>query len=145
MAVSGVLLASEGRPIPPGAVDLAARIAERSRAPVYVFSIARVYGTAFGLQAPGLLPSKQEWAEQRKIAADAVRALRRRGVRAEGRVVGTRKGAKRIVQEAERLGCEAIVMGADPPRNRLVADLMWSQEPQRVKRRAKVPVHLVTE
>jgi hypothetical protein len=36
------------------------------------------------------------------------------------------------------------VMAADPPRNRFVADLMWSQEPYRVRRRAKVPVHLVT-
>jgi len=26
-----------------------------------------------------------------------------------------------------------------------LADLMWSQEAYRVKRRAKVPVHLVTE
>jgi hypothetical protein len=33
-------------------------------------------------------------------------------------------------------------MGADPPRNRVVADLMWSQEPYRVLRKARVPVHL---
>ena len=36
-------------------------------------------------------------------------------------------------------------MGADPPRSRLVADLMWGQEPYRVKRRSTVPVHLVVE
>jgi hypothetical protein len=35
-------------------------------------------------------------------------------------------------------------MAADPPRNRFISDLMWSQEPYRVQRRAKVPVHLVT-
>jgi hypothetical protein len=36
-------------------------------------------------------------------------------------------------------------MAADEPRNRIVADLMWSQEPYRVQRRAKVPVLLVTD
>jgi hypothetical protein len=58
-------------------------------------------------------------------------------------VVATRKATKRIVGEAARLGCEAIVMPADPPRNRFLGDLMWSQEAHRVRRRAKVPVHLV--
>jgi nucleotide-binding universal stress UspA family protein len=52
-------------------------------------------------------------------------------------VIGTRAGAKRILNEARRLGCDVIVMGADPPRNRLVADFMWSQEPYRVRRRAR--------
>jgi len=37
------------------------------------------------------------------------------------------------------------VMAADPDRNRIVADTLWSQEPQRVRRRAKVPVFLVVE
>src|SRR5207244_1196065 len=78
------------------------------------------------------------------VVGDAVKALKKQGVDASGRVLATRKATKRIVAEAERLGCNAIVMAADPPRSRLVADLMWSQEPYRVQRRAKVPVHLVT-
>lgn len=72
-----------------------------------------------------------------------MKALKRQGVAAEGHVLATRKATKRIVAEAERLRCEAIVMAADPPRNRLFADLMWSQEPYRVKRRSPLPVHLV--
>jgi hypothetical protein len=36
-------------------------------------------------------------------------------------------------------------MAADPDRNRFVADFLWTQEPQRVRRRAKVPVFLVFE
>ena len=36
-------------------------------------------------------------------------------------------------------------MAADPDRNRVVGDMIWSQEPQRVRRRAKVPVYLVAE
>ena len=139
-----VLLASEDRPISPAAIDQAARLAEPARAPVYVFAIARVHGTSFGFPNPGLLPTKAEWEAQRASVQKAVKALRKRGLRSEGRVVGTRAAGKRIVREAERLGCEAIVMGADAPRSAWVADFIWSQEPQRVRRRARMPVYLVT-
>jgi nucleotide-binding universal stress UspA family protein len=142
--VDRVLLASEGRAIPAAAVDRAAELARAGRGSVHVFSVARVWGTGLGLPNPGLLPSKREWDEQRTVVADAVQALKKRGVEATGHVLATRRATKRIVGEAERLGCSAIVMAADPPRNRLLADLMWSQEPYRVLRRAKVPVHLVT-
>jgi nucleotide-binding universal stress UspA family protein len=137
--VRRVLLASEGRAIPKRAVDYAARFG----APVHVFSVARVWGTSLGLPNPGLLPTRKEWDEQRRLVTTAVKALRKRGVEADGHVLGTRKATRRIVGEAERLGCDAIVMAADPPRGRLVADLMWSQEPYRVRRRAKIPVYLV--
>jgi nucleotide-binding universal stress UspA family protein len=139
-----VLLASEGRAIPAAAVDRAAELARESGGRVHVFSVARVWGTSFGFPNPGLQPTRHEWKEQKAVVDDAVRALEKRGVDATARVLGTRKATKRIVSEAERLGCTAIVMAADPPRNRFVSDLMWSQEPYRVKRRAKVPVHLVT-
>ena len=58
-------------------------------------------------------------------------------------MLGTRRAASKICAEALALGCDVIVMGADPARNRFLGDLMWSQEPQRVKRRAKVAVYLV--
>jgi nucleotide-binding universal stress UspA family protein len=139
-----VLLASEERVITPGAIDQAARLAQPGGAPVYVFAIARVHGTNLGFPNPGLLPNKQEWEAQRTSVERAVKALRKRGLRSEGRVVGTRSAAKKIVREAERLGCEAIVMGADEPRSAWVADFIWSQEPQRVRKRARMPVYLVT-
>ena len=138
--VSKVLLASEGRPISEEAVDFAASF----RAPVYVFSIARVFGTSLGFPNPGLLPMKHEWDEQRGLVDKAVKALGRRGIDSGGRVIGTRRGAKRIVDEAERRSCDVIVMAADAPKPWLLADFMWSQEPYRVRRRAKVPVYLVT-
>jgi nucleotide-binding universal stress UspA family protein len=141
--VRAVLLASEEREISPAAVQLAARMARRCRAPVHVFSIARVWGTTFGFPNPGLNPTKGEWDTQRRNVDKAVKALRRKGIDADGRVVGTRAAAKRIVREARRLECDAIVMGADPPRGRLLADFIWSQEPYRVRRRADVPVYLV--
>jgi nucleotide-binding universal stress UspA family protein len=139
-----VLLATEGRAIPAAAVERAAELARERGAGVHVFSIARVWGTSFGFPNPGLQPTRQEWKDQRALIETTVKALEKRGVDATGRVLGTRKATKRIVDEAERLGCTAIVMAADPPRNRFLSDLMWSQEAYRVKRRAKVPVHLVT-
>ena len=115
-------------------------LAKPSDASVRVFTIARVHGVAFGMQSPGLLPTKTEWAEQRSIVNKAVKRLERKGIEADGHVVGTRKSTKRILQEAEFAGCDAIVMGADPDRNRAVADFLWSQEPQRVRRKAnKIP------
>jgi universal stress protein family protein len=141
LEVDRVLLASEGRGFSAGAI----RFASSLGAPVRVFSIARVYGVAFGFPNPWLAPSRREWQEQRDIVAAAIHALERQGVRADGHIVGTRKATKGILREATRHGCGAIVMAADPPRNRLVADLMWSQEPYRVARRASIPVYLVVE
>jgi nucleotide-binding universal stress UspA family protein len=143
--VRAVLLASEDRRIPKSAIDYAARLARHSRAPVHVLSIARIFGTSLGFPNPGLFPTKGEWDAQRANVDNAVKQLRRRGVKADGRVIGTRAGAKRIVREAQARGCDAIVMAADPPRGRIVADFVWSQEPYRVRRRARVPVYLVPD
>ena len=138
-----ILLASEGRAISDAAISRAIELARPSGASVHVLSIARVHGVSFGMPVPGLLPTKREWEEQREIVAGAVKRLRRKGLAARGHVLGTRKATKRIIQEATSEGCDAIVMAADSDRNRLVADMLWTQEPQRVRRRAKVPVFLV--
>jgi nucleotide-binding universal stress UspA family protein len=140
-----VLLASEGREIPQRAVEFAARLAQQGGGAVHVFSIARVWGTGLGLPNPGLMPNKGEWDAQRDLVTAAVKALMRKGIKAEGHVLATRKATKRIVSEAERLGCEVIVMGGDPQRNRIVGDFIWSQEPYRVRRRARRPVYVVTD
>jgi nucleotide-binding universal stress UspA family protein len=143
--VRAVLLASEEREFSKEAIDLAARIARESGAGVHVLSIARVWGTSFGFPNPGLMPTKREWEQQRENVDKAIARLMRKKVKAAGRVVGTRAGAKVICKEASRLECDAIVMGADPPRAAAMGNFMWSQEPQRVARRAKVPVYLVTD
>ena len=137
-----ILLASEGRPIPPEAVARVVELAEPG-ASVRVFTVARIHGTAFGMPSPGLMPNKKEWAEQRDTVAKTIKRLERKGLRASGHVLGTRNAWKKIVAEAKKEGCEAIVMAADPDRNRVAGSAMWSQEPQRVRRRAKVPVYLV--
>jgi nucleotide-binding universal stress UspA family protein len=140
-----ILLASEGRPFSDAAIARVVELAKPSDASVRVFSIARIHGVSFGMSNPGLLPTKAEWAEQRDIVNKAVKRLERKGIDADGHVVGTRKTTKRILQEASFAGCDAIVMGADPDRNRAVGDFLWSQEPQRVRRKAKIPVFLVSE
>jgi nucleotide-binding universal stress UspA family protein len=140
-----ILLASEGRPIPPAAVARAIELASRSGATVRVFTIARIHGTSFGMPTPGLMPSKKEWAEQREIVAKTIKRLKRKGLQADGHVLGTRNATKTIVAEAQTHECEAIVMAADPDRNRVTGNMMWSQEPQRVRRKAKVPVFLVPD
>lgn len=140
-----ILLASEGRPIPPAAVARAVELAKPAGASVHVFTIARVHGTAFGLPSPGLLPTKKEWADQRDIVSKTIKRLERKGIEADGHVLGTRNAWKKILEEARKEGCEAIVMAADMDRNRVTGNMMWSQEPQRVRRKSKLPVYLVVE
>ena len=141
-----ILLASEGRPFTDAAIARVVELAKPSDASVRVFTIARIHGVSFGMQMPGLLPTKAEWKEQRDIVDNAVRRLERKGIDADGHVVGTRKTTQRILQEAKLAGCDAIVMAADRDRNRVVGDFDWSQEPQRVRRKAKkIPVFLVYE
>ena len=140
-----ILLASEGRAIPPAAVARAVQLAKPAGASVHVFTIARVHGTAFGLPSPGLLPTKKEWADQRDIVSKTIKRLERKGIEADGHVLGTRNAWKKILEEAGKEGCEAIVMAADMDRNRVTGNMMWSQEPQRVRRKSKLPVYLVVE
>jgi nucleotide-binding universal stress UspA family protein len=142
---SRILLASEGRPISDAAVARVIQLAQRGGASVRVFSVARVHGVSFGMPNPGLLPNKREWAEQREIVSKAIKRLRRKGIEADGHVVGTRAGWKRIIDEAKTHECEAIVMTADPDVNRVIGNALWSQEPQRVRRKAKLPVFLVVD
>ena len=153
-----VLLASEGRKIPDEAIRFAANLARNGQvrngqarngqarngqAKVDVLSVARIWGTSFGLPNPGLLPTRKEWDEQRDQVAAAVKVLQRRKVVAAGHVIGARHAGKRIIAEAQRLGCDAIVMAAEAPRHWLIGSLLWSQEPYRVRRRARLPVYVV--
>ncbi len=140
-----ILLATEGRTIPDSAIARVVELADPAGATAHVFCIARVHGVSFGLQSPGLMPNKQELAAARENVKRAVKRLKRKGIETEGHVLATRRSTKRIVQEAEKEGCDAIVMAADPDRNRWVSDFLWEQEPQRVRRRAKIPVFLVLE
>jgi nucleotide-binding universal stress UspA family protein len=144
-APASIMLASEGRRIPTAAVEFAVQLARKAEAPVHVLIIARIWGSAFGLPHPGLMPTKREWQIQREFASEAVDRLQRRGVEATGQVVSARNAGKRILAEAERRRPEAIVMAAPPPRHWFIADFIWDHEPYRVRRQAESPVYLVVE
>lgn len=146
LEIRRVLIASEGRPIPAHVVEYAAELAtvgRKRKASVRVFSVARIYGTSLGLPMPGLLPTRQEWDAQRQLVADAVRALKSKGLRAEGHVVATRNPTKQILKTVRQHYCDVVVMAADPPRHSLLSDFMWSQEAYRVERRSPVPVYIL--
>jgi len=142
LEVNRLVVASEGRQIAWPVLQQAFELARPRGARVLVISIARVWGTGMGFPNPGLLPTGHEWDEQRLITRRAVEALEKAGFRASAHVIGTRKASKRILGEATAFGAEAIVMGCDVQR-KLLGDFIWSQEPYRVRRRAKVPVYLV--
>lgn len=126
-------------------MKLAKRLAENTGAEVHVLSIARIWGTSFGLPNPGLLPNKREMQERHESVASAVTWLKRSDIAASGQVSGARNAAKRILAEARRRSADAIVMAADPPLNWFVSNMVWSQEPYRVRRLAPIPVYLVID
>ena len=141
MRLENVLLASAGKPIPAAAVERVVELATRSgsRPAVHVVSVARIWGTALGLQHPGLYPTKREWAEQRDIVEAAVRALKRRGFEARGHVVGSRSPSRVIAKEARRAGCQAIVFGSPT----VPWWLRFQDDAWLLARRSPVPVHFV--
>lgn len=138
-----ILVASTGEAIDRRVVDKAVDLARRlpSRPQLHVLSIARIWGTALGLQHPGLYPTRREWRAQADLVADAVKALERRGYQAKGRVVGSRHAARTIAKVAAAEGCAAIVIGACPVKG--WRRLLRQDEADNLVRRSSVPVHLV--
>lgn len=121
------------------AIELAGQLPERPV--IHVLSIARVWGTSLGLQNPGLFPTKKEWQAQVDLVAAAVKALKRRGFEAKGRVIGSRHAAKTIESVAVAEDCEAIVIGGTPqPRWRR---LLRQDEADNLFRRSVVPVYVI--
>lgn len=104
----GVVLATEGYPLSPAAVEAAARLA--GDAAVAVVSIARIHGSALGLPNPGLLPTRKEREEQRDIVAAAIGALRQLGVEADGEVVVTRNAGRAFARVAALRGAGHVVL-----------------------------------
>ncbi|KQZ96093.1 hypothetical protein ASD64_18240 [Mesorhizobium sp. Root157] len=142
-AVQSVLIASEGRRFSQDVIDLAVRMLRPHNGHATVLTVARLWGTGFGLPNPGLRPSKREMDEQQENVFWALSQLEDAGVTANGHIVTTRNPSKSILNEAKRRTCDAIIMGADPRRPWFVRNLMWSQEPYRVHARTPIPVHLV--
>jgi hypothetical protein len=118
-----VVLASAGHAFPEQVIAEAARLAADGADPpgpsgdgpaVAVVTVARIHGSAFGLQNPGLLPTRREREEQQEIVSAAIRSLRRRGLAADGQVVVTRGPGKAIARIARLRSASYVVTERAP-------------------------------
>jgi len=104
-----VLLATDGRePLSPEAIERAAALASPDG--VAVLAIAKIYGTQFGLPHPGLMPTQAEVDLRRQWIADAITALERKGVEADGQLAATRKAIKLIARVAVARSVQHVVV-----------------------------------
>ena len=108
LETAAVLLATLGRPLTSEALALALELAGGGR--IAVVGINRIYGTSFGLQNPGLFPTRREREEQLEIVRRAVQDLVRAGGEADGQVSATRHPEKTIAYLARRREARAIVI-----------------------------------
>jgi hypothetical protein len=103
-----VLIATVGLPIPPKVIRRAVQLSQGQ--PVAVVSIARIYGSSFGLPNPGLLPTRTEMDEQLTLVNKAIDRLERSGTEAWGQVATTRRFAKTIAQAARARGVGHVLV-----------------------------------
>jgi nucleotide-binding universal stress UspA family protein len=109
---AAVLLASSGAPFGRAAARRAHELAAGQ--PVAVISILKVYGSAFGLPNPGLMPSRREREEQIAIVDRAIRELEQLGCTVDGQVTATRSAGRAIARAARARQVSYVVMDAHP-------------------------------
>jgi len=107
-ARASVLLATSGAPFSRAAVRRAQELAAGE--PVAVLAILKVYGSAFGLPNPGLMPTKRERDEQLAIVGRAIKELERRGCEADGQIATTRSAGRTIAKVARTRQVRYVVM-----------------------------------
>ena len=111
LPAAGVLLASTGKTFTDAAIAEAARLAgARPGGRVRVITIARVHGTSFGLQHPGLMPSKKEKDAAAAIVTRAIKTLQRSGLKADGEVAITRSPARSFTRAAQAAGATHVIL-----------------------------------
>ncbi len=142
-APAAVLLASDGRRgFGSGAVARAAALAGSE--PVAVVTIAKIYGSSFGLPAPGLMPTKAEMNERLGWIRDALSRLERKGIEADGQVAQTRRAVRTIARIARARTVRAVVIeSAEQPRWRSVVEGDVASGVARRLRRAGVTVEVL--
>src|SRR5215472_12386703 len=109
-----VLLASAGAPFSKSAIRRARELAAGE--PVAVLTILTIYGSAFGLPNPGLMPTRRERDEQLGNVRRAIRQLERHGCSVDGQVAATRSAARMIAKVARARQVSYVVM--DEPAHR---------------------------
>jgi nucleotide-binding universal stress UspA family protein len=105
---AGVLLASTGKPFSDMAISRAAELAQGDR--VRVITIARIHGSSFGLQHPGLMPNKKEKDAAQTLVTHAIKALQKAGAKADGEVVITRSVGRSFAKAARAAGVARVVI-----------------------------------
>jgi hypothetical protein len=106
-----VLLASTGKTFTEAAIAEAARIAGGpAGGRVRVITVARIHGTSFGLQHPGLMPNKREKDAAQAIVTKAIESLQQVGLKADGEVVITRSPARSFTRAARAAGASHVVL-----------------------------------
>jgi len=109
-----VLLASDGRhDFSASAVARAAALAG-SGGHVAVVTIAKIYGSSYGLPNPGLLPTKRELAERREWVNGAIRTIERNGAVADGQIASTRRATKKLAAIARLRRPRVVVIDETP-------------------------------
>jgi nucleotide-binding universal stress UspA family protein len=116
-ASANVLLATTDGSFTDEAIRLAARVAGDTSVAVVV--ITRIHGYALGIPNPGLLPTRREQDSAKRAATEAVRALRRHGIAADGQVAATRTAAKTISRIARTRSARHIVLDGSGGGSRL--------------------------
>jgi hypothetical protein len=104
-----VLLASTGGPFGVESLRLARDLADGL---VGVLVVARIYGTQFGMPNPGLLPTVKERQTAQDRVEQAIKALRKMGVDADGQVLITRHPAAGIARVAQARSARQVVLEA---------------------------------
>ncbi len=142
-ASAHVLLATTESSFSAEAIRLAAQVAGDTSVAVVV--ITRIHGYALGIPNPGLLPTRQEQDIAKQAVAEAVRALRRHGVAADGQVAATRTAAKTISRIAQVRHARHIVMDRSDRGSRL-RRLIEGDPAAGLRRRLdpNVDIHLVS-
>jgi len=137
-----IIVASAGDPFPPEVLAKVADLAGDTRPPVFIVSIARIWGTALGLPNPGLFPTRQEMTEQGARVEAARTALVQRGFPVQTTVIRARKASKAIVRYAETCGCRVLVIAA--PACSRWQRIFFGDVPSEIKRRTTIQVEAVT-
>jgi len=116
-----VLLASAGQPFTDAAIKEAVRLA-RDGGPkvsrIRVITVARIHGSSFGLQHPGLMPNKREKDAAQAIVTRAIRSLQQAGLKADGEIAITRSPANSFARSARSAGAAHLVLNTPPGRPR---------------------------
>jgi nucleotide-binding universal stress UspA family protein len=103
-----VLLASNGDRFSKASIERARDLAAGE--PIGVLVILRIFGFSFGVQHPGLMPTKKETQEKLEILRAAIAKLERWGCEVDGQLAATRHPVKLIASVARRRQARILVM-----------------------------------